>query len=70
MDSFTFIVYDFNHLTSDDLWEWVDKQGICEITDISMEPDEVTVTPADPGSFDEETLTKLKEHFVWYFNLF
>lgn len=70
MSEFTFIVHDFNYLTSDDWWEWVDEQSICEISDIRMEPDEVIITPSDPESFDEETLKKLQEHFIWYFETF
>lgn len=70
MSEFSFIVHDFNYLTSRDLKEWVGNQTICEITAINMEPDEVIITPADPDSFDEETLTNLKEHFVWYFETF
>lgn len=70
MNEFTFIVHDFNYLSSDDLWEWVVNQTICEIKNIDMEPDEVIITPTDPESFDENTLNELQDHFIWYFNTF
>ena len=69
MNEFTFVVYDFNYLTPDDLWEWVDQQTICELVDIRMEPDEVICTPRS-DNWDEFTLQELKADFIDYFNTY
>ncbi len=70
MNEFTFIVYNFNYLTLDDLWEWLDNQNVCVLIDIRMEPDEVIVTPMYPEIFDEHTLQELKDDFNLYFSIY